>query len=89
MTLTIEDMLALPGLLGMSLCAGARNLLRLVADGETLDALLQENGNTLKQRIQRIEHHSGQSLDDPLFRMNASVALLMWRMTEAQRQDRT
>lgn len=69
---------------------------------ETLDALLQENGNALKtaqrlnvhrntinQRIQRIEHHSGQSLDDPLFRMNASVALLVWRMTEAQRQDRT
>lgn len=68
---------------------------------ETLDALLQENGNALKaaqrlnihrntlnQRIQRIEHHSGHSLDDPLFRMNASVALLVWRMTEAQRQDR-
>lgn len=68
---------------------------------ETLDALLQENGNALKaaqrlsihrntlnQRIQRIEQLSGQSLDDPLFRMNASVALLVWRMTEAQRQDR-
>ena len=68
---------------------------------ETLDALLQENGNalqaarrlnihrnTINQRIQRIEQHSGQSLDDPLFRMNASVALLVWRMTEAQRQDR-
>ncbi|GAB7531143.1 PucR family transcriptional regulator [Pseudomonas sp. 3A(2025)] len=61
---------------------------------ETLDALLQENGNALKaatrlsihrntlnQRIQRIEQQSGQSLDDPLFRMNASVALLVWRMT--------
>ena len=68
---------------------------------DTLDALLQENGNALKaaqrlsihrntlnQRIQRIEQLSGQSLDDPLFRMNASVALLVWRMTEAQRQDR-
>ena len=68
---------------------------------ETLDALLHENGNalqaarrlnihrnTINQRIQRIEQHSGQSLDDPLFRMNASVALLVWRMTEAQRQDR-
>ena len=68
---------------------------------DTLDALLQENGNALKaaqrlnihrntvnQRLQRIEQHSGQSLDDPLFRMNASVALLVWRMTEAQRQER-
>lgn len=68
---------------------------------DTLDALLQENGNALKtaerlnlhrntvtQRIQRIEQHSGQSLDDPLFRMNASVALLVWRMNEAQRQER-
>lgn len=61
---------------------------------ETLDALLQENGNglkaaqrlnihrnTLNQRLQRIEQSSGQSLDDPLFRMNAAVALLIWRMT--------
>ena len=68
---------------------------------DTLDALLQENGNALKtaerlnlhrntvtQRIQRIEQHSGQSLDDPLFRMNASVALLVWRMNETQRQER-
>ncbi|UXZ96162.1 PucR family transcriptional regulator ligand-binding domain-containing protein [Pseudomonas phytophila] len=67
---------------------------------ETLDALLQENGNGLKaaqrlgihrntinQRIQRIEQLSGQSLDDANFRMNASVALLVWRMSEAQRQD--
>ena len=63
----------------------------------TLDALLKENGNGLKaaqrlglhrntinQRIQRIEQLSGQSLDDPLFRMNASVAMLVWRMSEAQ-----
>jgi sugar diacid utilization regulator len=68
---------------------------------ETLDALLQENGNALKaaqrlnihrntlnQRMQRIEQQSQQSLDDPLFRMNASVALLVWRMSEAQRQER-
>ncbi|PVZ42639.1 PucR family transcriptional regulator [Pseudomonas sp. CC120222-01a] len=61
----------------------------------TLDALLKENGNGLKaaqrlglhrntinQRIQRIEQLSGQSLDDPLFRMNASVAMLVWRMNE-------
>lgn len=67
---------------------------------ETLDALLQENGNALKaatrlglhrntinQRIQRIEQQSGQSLDDPLFRMNASVALLVWRMTEVHSQE--
>ncbi|OZY41358.1 Fis family transcriptional regulator [Pseudomonas fragi] len=68
---------------------------------DTLDALLQENGNALKaaqrlnihrntinQRMQRIEQHSAQSIDDPLFRMNASVALLVWRMTEVQRQER-
>ena len=67
---------------------------------DTLDALLQENGNALKaagrlnlhrntvtQRIQRIEQHSGQSLDDPLFRMNALVALLVWRMNKTQRQE--
>jgi len=61
----------------------------------TLDALLMENGNafkaaqrlglhrnTVNQRILRIEQLSGQSLDDPLFRMNASVALLIWRMSE-------
>ncbi len=61
----------------------------------TLDALLKENGNgfqaaqrlglhrnTINQRIQRIEQLSGQSLDDPLFRMNAAVAMLIWRMSE-------
>ncbi|PVZ19735.1 MULTISPECIES: PucR family transcriptional regulator [unclassified Pseudomonas] len=61
----------------------------------TLDALLRENGNALKasarlgvhrntlnQRIQRIEQQTQQKLDDPVFRMNASVALLIWRMTE-------
>ncbi|MDF0732672.1 PucR family transcriptional regulator ligand-binding domain-containing protein [Pseudomonas entomophila] len=61
----------------------------------TLDALLKENGNggkagqrlglhrnTINQRMRRIEQLSGQSLDDPLFRMNAAVALLIWRMTE-------
>ncbi|QHG64618.1 PucR family transcriptional regulator [Pseudomonas putida] len=66
----------------------------------TLDALLKENGNGLKaaqrlglhrntinQRIQRIEQLSGQSLDDPLFRMNASVAMLVWRMNEAQGKE--
>jgi sugar diacid utilization regulator len=66
----------------------------------TLDALLKENGNGLKaaqrlglhrntinQRIQRIEQLSGQSLDDPLFRMNASVAMLVWRMNEDQGKE--
>jgi sugar diacid utilization regulator len=66
----------------------------------TLDALLKENANglkaaqrlglhrnTLNQRIRRIEQLSGQSLDDPLFRMNASVALLVWRMREAQGKE--
>ena len=67
---------------------------------ETLDALLQENGNglmaagrlgihrnTLNQRLERIEQRSGQSLDDPLFRMNASVALLVWHTTEAYSKE--
>ncbi|BBH46758.1 PucR family transcriptional regulator [Pseudomonas sp. KU43P] len=66
----------------------------------TLDALLMENGNgfkagqrlgvhrnTINQRMQRIEQLSGQSLDDPLFRMNAAVAMLIWRMTEAQGKE--
>jgi len=66
----------------------------------TLDALLKDNGNGLKaaqrlglhrntinQRIQRIEQLSGQSLDDPLFRMNASVAMLVWRLNEAQGKE--
>lgn len=66
----------------------------------TLDALLKENGNGLKasqrlglhrntinQRIQRIEQLSGQSLNDPLYRMNASVAMLVWRMNEAQGKE--
>ncbi|MFJ4064590.1 PucR family transcriptional regulator [Pseudomonas sp. NPDC089996] len=66
----------------------------------TLDALLKENGNGLKaaqrlglhrntvnQRMQRIEQLSGQSLDDPLFRMNASVAMLVWRMNEDQAKE--
>lgn len=67
---------------------------------ETLDAVLQENGNlikaaerlaihrnTLNQRLQRIELQSGQSLSDPQFRLNASVALLIWRMSHAQQQE--
>jgi hypothetical protein len=43
--------------------------------------------NTINQRIQRIEQLSGQSLDDPLFRMNASVAMLVWRMSEAHGKE--
>ncbi|WP_323122829.1 PucR family transcriptional regulator [Burkholderia alba] len=67
---------------------------------ETLEALLQENGNTIKaaehlaihrntlnHRLRRIEQQSGQSLADPQFRLNASVALLAWRMSDTQRQE--
>ncbi|WP_370601381.1 PucR family transcriptional regulator [Pseudomonas nitroreducens] len=67
---------------------------------ETLDALVQENGNALKaaqrlgihrntlnQRITRIEALSGQSLDDAQFRLNTSVALLIWRMSSAPRHE--
>ncbi|MFP1812250.1 PucR family transcriptional regulator [Lonsdalea quercina] len=67
---------------------------------ETLDAVLQENGNlikaaerlhihrnTLHQRLQRIEQQSGHALSDPQFRLNASVALLIWRMSNAQQQE--
>lgn len=59
---------------------------------ETLEAVLQENGNlikaaehlsihrnTLYQRVQRIEQQTSQSLSDPQFRLNASVALLIFR----------
>ncbi|ULR30333.1 helix-turn-helix domain-containing protein [Dickeya fangzhongdai] len=66
---------------------------------ETLDAVLQENGNlikaaerltihrnTLHQRLQRIEQLSGGALNDPLFRLNASVALLVWRLSGSQTQ---
>ncbi|OOC11616.1 polyketide synthase regulator [Dickeya dadantii] len=66
---------------------------------ETLDAVLQENGNlikaaerlaihrnTLHQRLQRIEQLSGGTLNDPLFRLNASVALLIWRLSGSQTQ---
>ncbi|AGI24466.1 PucR family transcriptional regulator [Pseudomonas sp. ATCC 13867] len=67
---------------------------------ETLDALVQEGGNalraaqrlgihrnTLNQRIARIEALSGQSLDDAQFRLNISVALLIWRMSAAPRHE--
>ncbi|MHB9796231.1 PucR family transcriptional regulator [Pseudomonas sp. MT3] len=67
---------------------------------ETLDALVQEGGNalraaqrlgihrnTLNQRIARIEALSGQSLDDAQFRLNTSVALLIWRMSAAPRHE--
>ncbi|EMM9105133.1 PucR family transcriptional regulator [Pseudomonas putida TRO1] len=66
----------------------------------TLDALLKENGNGLKaaqrlglhrntinQRIQRIEQRSGKSLGDPLFRMNASIAIMVWRMSVARGKE--
>lgn len=67
---------------------------------ETLEAVLQENGNLLKaaerlcihrntlhQRVQRIEQQTEQSLNDPQFRLNASVALLIWRMSDAQQKQ--
>lgn len=83
--------------LGPLLAPGRKQATALV---HTLDALLMENGNSLKaaqrlglhrntvnQRIQRIEQLSGQSIDDPLFRMNASVAMLVWRMSEAHGKE--
>lgn len=67
---------------------------------ETLETVLQENGNfiraaerlsihrnTLHQRVQRIEQQTEQSLSDPQFRLNASVALLIWRMSDAQQKQ--
>lgn len=61
---------------------------------ETLDAVLKENGNlaasaqrlgihrnTLNQRIQKIESLTGQVISHANFRLNASVALLIWHMT--------
>ncbi|MFJ9989893.1 PucR family transcriptional regulator [Pseudomonas putida] len=83
--------------LGPLIEAGRKHPYALV---HTLDVLLKENGNgaqaaqrlgvhrnTIIQRIQRIEQLSGQSLDDTLFRMNASVALLIWRMSESQGKE--
>ncbi|MEI7374718.1 PucR family transcriptional regulator [Dickeya chrysanthemi] len=67
---------------------------------ETLDAVLQENNNvikaaerlaihrnTLHQRLQRIEQLSGGSLGDPLFRLSAAVALLLWRQSGLPTQE--
>ncbi|CAB1211852.1 PucR family transcriptional regulator [Acinetobacter bouvetii] len=61
---------------------------------ETLDALLKENSNlaaaaqrlsihrnTLNQRIQKIETLTGQSINSANFRLNASVALLIWQIS--------
>jgi len=83
--------------LGPLLAPGRKQATALV---HTLDALLMENGNSLKaaqrlglhrntvnQRVQRIEQLSGQSIDDPLCRMNASVAMLVWRMSEAHGKE--
>lgn len=63
---------------------------------ETLDAWLKENGslndtakrlgihrNTLNQRIQKIESLSAQSLNEANFRLNASMALLIWHMSHS------
>lgn len=67
---------------------------------DTLEAILQENGNvikaaerlgihrnTLNQRLQRIERQSDHRVNDPQWRLNASVALLIWRMSHAQQQE--
>lgn len=61
---------------------------------ETLDAWLKENGNlnetakrlgihrnTLNQRIQKIESLTSQSITEANFRLNASMALLIWHMS--------
>ena len=62
---------------------------------ETLETLLQENGNvvraaerlgihrnTLHQRIQRIEKLTSYPISHPQFHLNASVALTIWRMSQ-------
>lgn len=38
--------------------------------------------NTLHQRIRKIESITGQSIGNPQFHLNASIALLIWRMQE-------
>lgn len=67
---------------------------------DTLEAILQENGNvikaaerlgihrnTLNQRLQRIERQFDHRVNDPQWRLNVSVALLIWRMSHAQQQE--
>ncbi|HFT4687352.1 TPA: PucR family transcriptional regulator [Klebsiella pneumoniae] len=67
---------------------------------ETLETLLQENGNvvraadrlglhrnTLHQRIQRIEKLTGYPVSHPQFHLNASVALVIWRLSQNHLQD--
>ncbi|EOV9017717.1 PucR family transcriptional regulator [Cronobacter muytjensii] len=67
---------------------------------ETLDAVLQENSNlikaarrlnihrnTLHQRLQRIEKQTGYPVDNPQFRLNASAALVIWRMSQSHLQE--
>ncbi len=67
---------------------------------ETLETLLQENGNvvraadrlglhrnTLHQRIQRIEKMTGYPVSHPQFHLNASVALVIWRLSQNHLQD--
>lgn len=62
---------------------------------ETLETLLQENGNvvraagrlgihrnSLHQRIQRIEKLTSYPISHPQFHLNASVALTIWRMSQ-------
>lgn len=62
---------------------------------ETLETLLQESGNvvkaaerlgihrnTLHQRMQRIEKLTGYPVSHPQFHLNASVALVIWRMSQ-------
>lgn len=140
MSLTIEEILALPDLAEMTLRAHARNrqraahlklaldqprrlvALRLSAVSvlfashapEEAERLLQRTRQTVQDHLDvwsraqpwvlpvidtfvqqtlgpLIEPNRKQPhtlIDTPLFRMNASVALLVWRMSEVQRQER-
>ena len=68
---------------------------------ETLEALQQENGNvvkaaerldihrnTLHQRVQRIETLTGYAINNPQFHLNASVALVIWRMSQSHLEEK-
>lgn len=68
---------------------------------ETLEALQRENGNvvkaaerldihrnTLHQRVQRIETLTGYAINNPQFHLNASVALVIWRMSQSHLEEK-
>ncbi|EPF44415.1 transcriptional regulatory protein, partial [Klebsiella pneumoniae subsp. pneumoniae CIP 52.145 = B5055] len=42
---------------------------------------------TLHQRIQRIEKLTGYPVSHPQFHLNASVALVIWRLSQNHLQD--